>query len=69
MADGDAILDKAAGSIKETAGKVTGDEKLEAEGKLQKAEGAVKDAISDAKAGLEALGERIKDAVDGDDDK
>jgi uncharacterized protein YjbJ (UPF0337 family) len=47
--------DKAKGAIKDAAGKVTGDEKLQAEGKLDKAKGAahniagdVKDAARDA---------------------
>jgi uncharacterized protein YjbJ (UPF0337 family) len=47
--------DKVKGAIKETAGKVTGDKDLEAEGKLDKAKGAahnvagdVKDAVRDA---------------------
>ncbi len=66
MSDGDAQLDKIAGAAKEAAGKVTGDKDLEAEGTLQKAEGKVKDAVEDAKAGLSALGERLKDAVERD---
>jgi uncharacterized protein YjbJ (UPF0337 family) len=47
--------DKAKGAIKETAGKVTGNKKLESEGKLDKAKGAahnvaanVKDAVKHA---------------------
>jgi uncharacterized protein YjbJ (UPF0337 family) len=47
--------DKVKGSIKDTAGKVTGDKKLESEGKLDKAKGSarniagdVKDAVKDA---------------------
>jgi uncharacterized protein YjbJ (UPF0337 family) len=47
--------DKAKGAIKETAGKVTGDKKLESEGKLDKAKGSahkiagdVKDAVKDS---------------------
>lgn len=48
--------DKASGAIKETAGKVTGNERLEAEGKFDKAKGEtrevvgdIKDAVKDAK--------------------
>lgn len=66
MTDGDAQLDKVTGAAKEAAGKVTGDKDLQAEGALQKAEGKVKDALDDGLAGLSALGERIKDAVDHD---
>jgi uncharacterized protein YjbJ (UPF0337 family) len=47
--------DKAKGAIKEGAGKLTGDKKLESEGKIDKAKGAahkvagdVKDAARDA---------------------
>jgi uncharacterized protein YjbJ (UPF0337 family) len=46
---------QAAGSVKETAGKILGDQKLQAEGgaekaegKLQSAIGGVKDAVRDA---------------------
>lgn len=37
--------DKAKGSVKEAAGKVTGDSKLKTEGKADKAGGAVKNAV------------------------
>ncbi len=47
--------DKVKGGIEETAGKVTGDKKLESEGKLDKAKGAghkvvgdIKDAVKNA---------------------
>jgi uncharacterized protein YjbJ (UPF0337 family) len=47
--------DKVKGAVKDTVGKLTGDEKLQAEGKLDKAKGAahnvagdVKDAVRDA---------------------
>ena len=47
--------DKVKGQIKDTAGKVTGDKKLESEGKVDKAKGSVhnvagdlKDAVKDA---------------------
>lgn len=41
--------DKAKGAIKDSAGKFTGDRKLEAEGKLDKAKGAAHSAVDDAK--------------------
>jgi uncharacterized protein YjbJ (UPF0337 family) len=41
--------DKAKGAIKETAGKMTGDEKLRTEGKLDKAKGAAHKAAGDMK--------------------
>jgi uncharacterized protein YjbJ (UPF0337 family) len=41
--------DQAKGAIKETAGKVTGDSKLQAEGTLDKAKGKVESAIGGVK--------------------
>ena len=41
--------DKAKGSIKETAGKITGDKELQSEGKLDKARGDVHNAVGDVK--------------------
>jgi uncharacterized protein YjbJ (UPF0337 family) len=41
--------DQAKGSIKEAAGKVTGDTKLETEGKLDRATGKVESAVAGAK--------------------
>ncbi len=40
---------QAEGQVKETAGKLTGDKKLEAEGKLDKAEGEVRKVAGDVK--------------------
>ena len=57
------FADKVKGTAKEAAGKITDDPKLETEGKLDKAEGAVKDAVEDVKTGVEAAGEKIKDAL------
>ena len=47
-------LDQAKGSVKETAGKVTGDSKLQAEGKSDKLGGKIQNAIG-----------CIKDAIKG----
>jgi uncharacterized protein YjbJ (UPF0337 family) len=44
--------DKATGAIKDAAGKVTGDKKLETEGKVDKVKGAVHKAVGDAKDAL-----------------
>jgi uncharacterized protein YjbJ (UPF0337 family) len=41
--------DKAKGAIKDAAGKVTGDKKLQAEGKFDKAKGAAHEAVGDVK--------------------
>lgn len=41
--------DKAKGAIKDTAGKLTGDKKLESEGKLDKAKGSAHKVAGDVK--------------------
>jgi uncharacterized protein YjbJ (UPF0337 family) len=41
--------DKVKGAVKDAAGKVSGDEKLQAEGKMDKAKGAAHSAAGDAK--------------------
>lgn len=41
--------DKASGAAKDAAGKMTGDKKLQAEGKLDKAKGEVRDTVGDVK--------------------
>jgi uncharacterized protein YjbJ (UPF0337 family) len=41
--------DKVKGAVKEAAGKMTGDKKLEMEGKLDKAKGGVRKIVGDAK--------------------
>ena len=42
-------VDKMKGSVKEAVGKVTGDAKLEAEGKADKASGKIQNAVGSAK--------------------
>lgn len=41
--------DKVSGATKEAVGKMTGNEKLEAEGKFDKAKGEVREAVGDVK--------------------
>jgi len=59
-------LDKAKGSIKETAGKVMGNDRLRAEGAADKAKGAVKDAAGKAadaaREGVDRASEAFHDA-------
>ena len=43
---------QAKGAVKETAGKIVGDRKTEAEGKAEKAEGKVQNTIGSAKDAL-----------------
>ncbi|MER5963532.1 CsbD family protein [Streptomyces sp. NPDC002057] len=44
--------DKVKGKAKETVGKVTGDDRMKAEGKMDQAKGKAKEAMSDAKDSL-----------------
>lgn len=53
--------DKAKGAIKDTAGKVMGDKKLQAEGKFDKAKGSAHDAVGDVK---DAVRKASKDTDD-----
>ncbi|RYG57922.1 MAG: CsbD family protein [Alphaproteobacteria bacterium] len=48
-------LEKTKGSVKEVAGKVVGNEKLEAEGKADKATGAAKRKVGDVKDAANTL--------------
>ena len=48
--------DKIKGAVKDAVGKVTGDEKLQAEGKIDKAKGAAHNVAGD-----------VKDAIKGKD--
>lgn len=50
-------FDKAKGAVKEGVGKVTGDEKLQAEGQMDKAKGAAKSTVGGAK-------DAVRDAAD-----
>ena len=44
--------DQAKGSLKDAAGKVTGDSKLQAEGKMDKAKGKIENAVGGIKDSL-----------------
>jgi uncharacterized protein YjbJ (UPF0337 family) len=54
--DGD--QDRMAGKFKQGAGKLTGDEKMESEGRSQESKGTVKKKVEDA-------GDSVKGAIDG----
>jgi uncharacterized protein YjbJ (UPF0337 family) len=43
------IAEKAKGAVKDTAGKITGDKKLQSEGKFDKAKGSAHDVAGDIK--------------------
>ena len=58
----DKAIDEAKGRIKEAAGDLTDDDGLKREGKVDRAEGTVKDKVDD-------IGDKVKDAVNPDDDE
>jgi uncharacterized protein YjbJ (UPF0337 family) len=45
-------IEQAKGAVKEAVGKLTGDKKLQAEGKADKVEGAVRKGVGDVKDAL-----------------
>jgi uncharacterized protein YjbJ (UPF0337 family) len=49
--------DQVKGAIKDTAGKVIGDKELQTESKVDKAKGAVHNAVGDAKDAVRKAGE------------
>jgi uncharacterized protein YjbJ (UPF0337 family) len=51
--------DKVKGAVKDTVGKVTGDTKMQAEGKLDKAKGSARHVVGDVK-------DAARDATDND---
>lgn len=54
-------IDKAKGQIKETVGKVTGNQQLETEGQVEQVSAAVREKAADIKAGIaEAVGNMIE---------
>lgn len=58
-------IDDLGGKAKEGAGKVTGNDKMESEGKTDQAKSSVKEGAREVKEGLEG----VKDSVTGGDDK
>ena len=57
----ESIEDKVVGNVKETAGKLTDDHKLEAEGKADNLMGDIKEGIADVKDKVGELFGRDKD--------
>jgi len=53
--------DKIIGEVKEVAGKVTGNDELELEGKIQSAKSGVKKKVGEIKEGI---AEKINDIID-----
>ena len=57
-------LEKLTGIVKETVGHITGNESLEAEGKLDQAKGAAQATVGKAKDAGKELGHSIDKATD-----
>ena len=53
------FADKAKGTIKEGAGKLTGDKELEAEGKIDKAKGSAHEVAGDVKDAARDVADKI----------
>lgn len=58
--------DKISGTIKEKVGSATGNERLEGEGKGQKASGKVEHAVEGAKDKVAGVADAIKDKLHSD---
>ena len=54
--------EKLGGKVKEGVGKLTDNEKLENEGRMDQAKADAKDAVDDAKDAARNAGENVKDA-------
>jgi uncharacterized protein YjbJ (UPF0337 family) len=52
--------DKVKGAIKETAGKISGNERLVAEGKADKVAGSVRQSVGDVKDAARKIGDSIR---------
>ena len=53
--------DEVKGKVKETAGKATGDERLENEGRTDQVKGKAKDAVDDAKDAVQGVRDSLTD--------
>ncbi len=58
--------DKVAGTVKEKVGAVTGDDRLEGEGKGQKNAGKVQDAVEGVKDKAAGAADAVKDKLSSD---
>jgi uncharacterized protein YjbJ (UPF0337 family) len=61
--------DKFKGNIKETTGKVTGNERLETEGKVDQFKGGVREGFGKAKDAVKETRNDVNDAFNNDDDE
>lgn len=61
----DAKMDKAAGTVKETAGDVVGNERLRAEGQAQHGQGQAQEMAANVTGFVKGIAEKTQDAVKG----
>lgn len=66
MGDFQNKADELGGKAKETAGKATGNDNLENEGKGDQVKGGLKDAAEDVKDAARKVGDSVKDAFKKD---
>ena len=59
-------LNQAKGALKENAGKLTGDKKMEVEGTVEKTTAKVKDVVEDVKDAVEGAIDGLKNSVNKD---
>ena len=57
------LANEAAGNIKQSVGKVTGNERLQAEGKAQEVEGKTQRTVGEAKDGVKNAADKIKTSL------
>lgn len=60
MNEHESAMDKIKGKAKEMTGKVTGDQRKEAEGKTDQAKGDAKDAVGNAKDRAQGVADSLK---------
>ena len=63
------MTDKAKGKTKEVAGKVSGDEELESEGRAQHTKGQVEDTAKQTRDTAKGIVQAAKEALDDDQDE
>jgi uncharacterized protein YjbJ (UPF0337 family) len=56
-------LDEAKGTVKDTAGRATGDDERRAEGQVDQAKGQAKQGLADAKDAAQEAGDKIGDKL------
>jgi uncharacterized protein YjbJ (UPF0337 family) len=57
------LANEAVGNLKQAAGKVTGNERLQADGKAQEVKGETQQAVGDAKSSVKSGADRLSEAA------